>query len=243
MVTEKMNKSQKELADLLWETKTKAKVRRRRQLPDGSYDFYLVVRETRPIDFRVDPGEFVFKHHEKNPGAPLSPMYINLRNLAEDLVEAIAQTLAKVELHLKPDFLAGIPKAALPIVSAYSKITKIPELQIFDKEDGEAKRSIIPHKNAPKGGNKKLLIIDDLITKGNSKLEAFRIAEDLGYRILALLVLFDRQEGGVEELKKLGYRVYASMKLKPTLKYYLDSGKITKEHYKETLAYLAQSKA
>lgn len=237
-----MNQAQKKLADLLWQTKTKAKVRRRRELPNGNYDFYLIVRDTRPIDFRVDPGEFVFKHHEKSPGAPLSPMYINLRNLPQNLVDEIAKILAQVKLPQKPDFLTGIPKAALPFAEAYSKLTKIPQIQIFDKEDGEAKRAVIPHKNTPLGKSKKLLIIDDLITKGNSKIEAFEIAKKLGYKIVALLVLFDRQEGGVKDLKKLGYKVYAPMKLKPTLKYYLDTGKITKEQYKETFAYLAQSK-
>ena len=238
-----MTTSQKKLADLLWETKIRAKVRRRKQLADGIYDFYLTVRDTRPIDFRVDPGEFVFKHHEKIPGAPLSPMYINLRNLPDNLVWAIAQTLAKIKLPQKPDFLAGIPKAAIPIAQAYSKIAKIPYIQIFDKEGGEAKRAVIPYKNGPKGNGKKLLIIDDLITKGNSKLEAFKIAKDLGYKIIGLLLLFDRQEGGVEELQKMGYKIYAAMKLKPTLKYFLDSGKISKDQYKETLEYLSKSKS
>lgn len=236
-----MNESQKKLADLLWKIKIKAKVRRRRQLPDGSYEFYLVVRDTRPIDFRVDPGEFVFKHHEKTPEAPLSPMYINLRNLPENLVKAIAQTLTKIKLPQKPDYLTGIPKAALPITQAYSRITKIPEIQIFDKEDGEAKRAVIPYKNAPKGNGKKLLIIDDLITKGHSKLEAFKIAKKLGYKIVGLLLLFDRQEGGVEELQKMGYKIYAAMKLKPTLKYFLKSKKITQRQYDETISYLKTS--
>ena len=237
-----MTEPQKKLADLLWETKTHAKVRRRKQLPDGSYDFYLVVRDTRPIDFRVDPGEFVFKHHEQKPAAPLSPMYINLRNLPENLVEAIAQTLAKIRLPQKPDYLTGIPKAALPFAKAYSQITKIPEIQIFDKEDGEAKRAVIPYKNAPKGNGKKLLIIDDLITKGHSKLEAFKIAKELGYKIVGLLLLFDRQEGGVEELSKMGYKIYTAMKLKPTREYFLKSKKITQKQYDETMDYLRVSK-
>lgn len=237
-----MTESQKKLADLLWKTKIKAKVRRRKQLKDGSFDFYLIVRNTRPIDFRVDPGEFVVKHHEKTPAAPLSPMYISLRNLPDNLVKAIAQTLAKIKLSQKPDFLTGIPKAALPFTKAYSELTGIPEIQIFDKEDWEAKRSVIPYKNAPKGNGKKLLIIDDLITKGHSKLEAFKIAKDLGYEIVGLLLLFDRQEGGVEELQKMGYKIYAAMKLKPTLEYYLDTGKISKDQYNQTIAYLNSSK-
>lgn len=237
-----MTEPQKKLADLLWNTKTHAKVRRRQKLPDGSFDFYLVERDTRPIDFRVDPGEFVFKHHEQTPDAPLSPMYINLRNLPENLIEEIAKNLSEIILDDKPDFCTGIPKAAIPIAQRYSEITRIPYITIYDKEDGEAKRSVIPAQNAPLGKGKKLLIVDDLITKGNSKIEAFKIAEDLGYKIVALIVLFDREEGGVEQLQKEGFKVYSAMKLKPTLEYYLESGRITNEQYKETLEYLAKSK-
>lgn len=237
-----MTKSQKKLADLLWNTKIHAKVRRRKQLPDGSYKFYLAYRDTRPIDFRVDPGEFVFKHHEKNPGAPLSPMYINLRNLPENLVDEIAKNLASIKFNQNLDFCTGIPKAAIPFAKKYSQISKIPYVEIYDKEDEEAKRAVVRAKNAPKGSGKKLLIIDDLITKGLSKLEAFKIAKDLGYKIVALLVLFDRQEGGVEYLQKLGYKVYAAMQLKPTLEHYLESGKITMEQYEETIKYLDESK-
>ncbi len=236
-----LTKSQKDLADLLWNTKTHAKVRRRKQLPDGSFEFYLAYRDTRPIDFRVDPGEFVFKHHEITPGAPLSPMYINLRNLPQNLVDEIAKNLAGIKFDEKIDFCTGIPKAAMPFAKKYSEITGIPFIEIYDKEDGEAKRSVIQVKNAPKGGGKNLLIIDDLITKGNSKLETFKIAKDLGYNIVALLVLFDRQEGGIEMLKKEGYKVISVTQLKPTLEYYLKSGKITKDQFDETIDYLASS--
>lgn len=232
---------QKKLADLLITTKIRAKVRRRKTLPNGSFEFYTIVRDTGPIDFQVDPGEFVFKHHEKQPNAPLSPMYINLRNLPEKLLIQIAKNLNEIKLSQKPDFCTGIPKAAIPFAKKYSEITKIPFVEIYDKEDGEAKRAVIQNKNAPKGSGKKLLIIDDLITKGNSKLEAFKIAQDLGYKITALLVLFDRQEGGVEYLKKLGYKVYAAVRLKPTLKYYLDTQKITQQQYDETIDYLGSS--
>ncbi len=234
--------SQKKLADLFWTTQTYAKVRRRKQLPNGQYEFYLAERNTRPIDFRVDPGEFVFKHHEQTPSAPLSPMYINLRNLPENLIWEIAKNLSEITLDEKPDFCTGIPKAAIPYAQKYSEITQIPYITIYDKQDGEAKRSIIPASNAPSGNGSKLLIIDDLITKGNSKIEAFKIAEDLGYKVTALLVLFDRQEGGVEQLRKTGYKVYAAMQLKPTLEYYLDSKKISQKQYNKSIKYLKESK-
>ena len=110
-----LTKSQQRLADLLLSTKTEAKVRRRKQNPDGSYKFFHMVRKTSPVDFRVDSSEFAFVYHEKNPSAPLSPIIINLRNLPEKLIHSIALCLAEMKLKEHPQDCTGIPNAAISI--------------------------------------------------------------------------------------------------------------------------------
>ena len=65
-----LTKSQEELANLLLNTKTHAKVRRRKHT-NGKVEFYYVIRDTSPVNFRVDPSEFAFVHHEKHPDTPL----------------------------------------------------------------------------------------------------------------------------------------------------------------------------
>lgn len=237
-----MDDEQKHLADLLFKTKTKAKVRRRKKNSDGSFDFYLIERDTSPIDFRVDPGEFVFKHHEQFPDAPLSPMYINLRNLPGSLNLEIGKAIARIPLDQTPEVCAGIPKAAIPYTKVFSEESGIPSIEIFAKEDGEAKRSIVPLPKAPKGEGRKLIIIDDLITRAASKLEAIKIAEDLGYKVLGVAVLVDREEGGREELESHGYKLYAYLKLSELLNYYLEENMITKEQYLEAQEYLNSSR-
>lgn len=237
-----LTKSQQELADLLFNTQTAAKVRRRKQNPDSSYEFYLITRDTSPIDFRVDEGEFVFKHHEQFPDAPLSPMYVNLRSLPQNLVDKIGKVMSQMEFTQQADFCAPIPKAANPLAESFSKYSGIPVIQIFDKEEGAEKRRIIPLKNAPKGNGKKLLIIDDLITKAASKLEAIKVAEDLGYKVVGVVVLVDREEGGSEQLSQQGYKLYSAVKLLDLLNYYVEKEMITRDQFNETIKYLEQSK-
>ena len=237
-----LNKPQQELADLLFNTKTQAKVRRRKKNSDGSYEFYLITRDTSPVDFRVSPEEFVFKHHEQFPDAPLSPMYVNLRSLPENLVDKIGEVMSGMKFDEKADLCAPIPKAANPLVESFSKYSGIGVIQIFDKEEGAQKRRIIPLKGAPKGEGKKLLIIDDLITKAASKLEAIKVAEDLGYKIIGVVVLIDREEGGSEQLSKQGYKLYSAVKLLDLLNYYVEKEMITQDQFNETMKYLEQSK-
>lgn len=237
-----LTKSQEELADLLISTKTEAKVRRRKKNNDGSYEFFHIVRPTSPVDFRVDPSEFAFVYHEKNPSAPLSPIIINLRNLPQNLVAKIASVLAEVKLKQTPDFTTGIPNAATSFAREFSNITNIPYVTIFEKDDTPGKPRILPAQGAEKVNGKTLLIVDDVITKGASKFRAFEVAENLGYKVLGLIVLVDRDEGGKEMIEKAGYTFYAPINLVDLLDYYYKQNKIDRQRYNEVIEYLKFSK-
>lgn len=235
-----LTKLQQNLADLLLNTKIRAKVRRRKRT-DGNVQFYYVIRDTSPIDFRVVPSEFAFVHHEKYPSAPLSPIIVNLRNLPDSLNERIARCLAKVPLKKKPDFVTGIPNAAIPYAQEFSKATKIPYAAILEKDDQPGRPRILPAKNAPPGGGKTLLLVDDVITKGESKFRAFQVAEGLGYKVIGLMVLVDRGEGGKEVIEQAGYQFYAPFTLKDLFDYYLKKRSITKKQYDEVIDYIRKS--
>lgn len=236
-----MKKSEQQLADLLISTKTHAKVRRRKNNPDGTVEFYYVIRDTSPIDFRIDAQEFAFVHHEKHPEAPLSPILVNLRNLPDSLNREIAESMAEMTLKQTPDVCTGIPNAAIPYAKEFSNVTKIPYVTIFAKDDQPGSPRILAAKDAPKGESKTILIIDDVITKGESKFRAFKVAEELGYKVMGLIVLIDREEGGKEMIEQAGYQFYAPFTLTRLLDYYLEKGSITQEQYHESIEYLKQS--
>ena len=236
-----LTKSQEELADLLLNTKTTAKVIRRREKPDGSYYLEETSRPTSPIDFSQDPGEFALKIHELNIDSPLSPIYVNLRNLPDEVLTKIAQVLSEVHLETPQDFCTGVPKAALVIAQKYSELSGIPFADVFEKIGQNTDRKIVIKEETQPEPDTKLLVIDDVIAHGKSKLEALNAAKAVGFYV-NMLVLIDREQGGIEQVEKEGCRVYAAMKLIDILDYYMEKNMITKEQYEKSIDYLSKSK-
>lgn len=235
-----LTQSQQELADLLLNTKIEAKVIRRKQREDGSYYLEESSRPTSPIDFAKDPGEFALKIHEVKIEAPLSPIYVNLRNLPDEVLTKIAQVLAEVKLETPQQFCTGIPKAALVIAQKFSSASKIPFMDVFEKIGQNTDRKIIIKQGVNPTPDTTLLVIDDVVAHGRSKLEALESAKQAGFYV-NMLVLIDREQGGVEQVEAEGCRVYAAMKLSDILEYYMEKNMITKEQYEKSIDYLLKS--
>lgn len=233
--------SQQELADLLLNTKIEAKVIKRKQKADGSYYLEEGFRHTSPIDFAKEEGEFALKVHEVNINAPLSPIYVNLRNLPENVLKKIAQVLAEVSLENPQDYCTGVPKAAVIIAEEFSKASGIPFLDVFEKIGLDTDRKIIIKEGVRPKENTRLLVIDDVIAHGKSKLESLEAAKTVGFYV-QMLVLIDREQGGVEQVEKEGCKVYAAMKLTDILNYYMEKNMITKDQYQKSIDYLSAPK-
>lgn len=182
-------------------------------------------------------GRFRLKLHEKNPDAPLSPIYIDLRRLRSfpDIMDAAVEVYRELANGLKFDCYADIPTAATPIVAVLSHETRIPMIspRLGEKEHGT--RS--PIDGAVTVGEVALLI-DDLVTRAESKLEAIAILEENGVKVHDLLVLVDREQGGVQELKTRGYSCRAAFRLTELLDFYKERDKINDEQYERTITYL-----
>lgn len=59
--------------------------------------------------------------------------------------------------------------------------------------------------NLPKGAV--VAIVEDVITTGSSCLGAIRRAQDFGFKVVKVLAIVDREEGGRENLAREGYRL------------------------------------
>jgi orotate phosphoribosyltransferase len=237
---EGLTPAQERLADLYITVKIKAKVRRRDTLSDGSFKFTEVEKEMTPFSFAQE-GEFALKLHEKDPGAPLSPYYINQRELPEEVYEQIGIVLAENDTNGKPDVVTGIPKAGTPIAKAYAKTAGVEHIDIFDKELTGIGRRIVGKARAD-NEKLRLRIADDLVTGADTKFEAINAAEKMGFEVEEIWVIIDREQGGKEELAKRGYKLKAAFTVSQLLDYYLRTEKITKEKYDESKAYLVASK-
>jgi orotate phosphoribosyltransferase len=234
-----MNQLQEELLGLFLTTKTNAKVLRRKKKEDGSYEFYEHYRDTSPIDFPVNDEEFAIKAHEKDPNAPLSPIYVNLRNLPAHLIDKIAQAMK--ELNLQANFVTGIPTTAISFAKSYSEKTSIPFVDIIEKSGTSINRKLVAKEGAPKGEGKSILIIDDVISQGNSKFEVLKVAEELGYKVAGFVVLIDRAQGGSHKLSEMGVKLHSVFTLPDIVEYYKEKGQISEDKYRTITAYFTQS--
>jgi uridine monophosphate synthetase len=156
----------------------------------------------------------------------ISPIYVDLRLLVSQprLLRRVGEVLAERAQTFKFDMLAAIPYAALPIGVVVSLALDVP-LVYPRKEvkDYGTERSV---EGAFERGQTALLI-DDLITKGHSKLEAIAPLEAAGLNVKDILVLVDREQGGVEELDAHGYAVHAMLTLTQILDALVEAGKLT----------------
>jgi len=185
-------------------------------------------------------GEFRLKLHEKNPQAPLSPIYIDLRTLRSfpDVMDLAVDVYKELTHGLKFDLYADVPTAATPIVAILSHKTRIPMISPRKEEKKHGIKR--PIDGVYKEGQVALLI-DDLITSADSKIETISVLEENNIVVRDVVVLLDREQGGVEELRKRGYFCHTALKLKELLKLYVDSNKISQEQYSRTITYLEGS--
>jgi uridine monophosphate synthetase len=86
------------------------------------------------------------------------------------------------------------------------------------------------------------LLIDDLITKGHSKLEALVPLEAAGLKVKDILVLMDREQGGVEELDAHGYTVHAVLTLAQVLDVLVEAGKLEPERSDQVRQWLKENR-
>ena len=237
---EGLTAEQEELADLLITAKTRAKVKRRIKLSDGSYRFYNIIRDTHPFDLAQE-GEFAFKLHETDPAAPLSPEYFNFRNLPENVLDLIGSSLAKIPIKEKPDFCTGIPDAGVDLAKAYSRHSNVPYREVFRKIETEKGRRIVAIKGNV-GENKKLLIVDDVVTKALSSFEAIEAVRSVKFTTVGILVIVDREQMGAEQRAKIEHMLYFVFKHSQLLDYYLRTDRMSRAKYNEIKAYLAASR-
>jgi uridine monophosphate synthetase len=99
----------------------------------------------------------------------------------------------------KIDKLLGVPTAGVPFATVVSQKLGIPLIYYRQarKEHGVRKKieGLLER-------NDRVLVVDDLITTGESVIEAAEVVRDQGGVVNELVVLLDREQGGKERLRK-----------------------------------------
>lgn len=137
-----------------------------------------------------------------------SPFYVDLRVVISfpDVLEQIGVLMAAVVTRCGGDRVGGIPYAGLPLAVAASLAGRMPLVYPRREEKGYGTRRRI--EGQFKAGER-VVLIDDIITDGASKLEAIQPLEEAGLVVKDLVVLVDREQGGRELLAARGYALHA----------------------------------
>ncbi len=190
----------------------------------------LALHEIGAIKF----GEFKLK------SGILSPIYIDLRLLCSHpkVLKIISDAMIEIAKDLEFDVIAGIPYTALPIATAISLEKEWPMVYARKEMKGY-------------GTNKKVegiykegdiaLIIDDLITTGDSKFETVEPFEAAGLKITDFVVLVDREQGGRKKLEERGFKLHNVLGINEILDILKEEGKISDEDYDKSKKFIAET--
>lgn len=195
---------------------------------------------------------FILKLHETKPDAPLSPFYMNLRTpenkggpLTPEVVLEIGQVFYGIACRdqLRYERVVGIPRAGEPFAEAFSlsPSSGVPVPLIYLGKVEEALHREVQGVSGECNVGDTVLVLDDLITRAHTKIEAIHALQSAGLIVDNLIVLVDREQGGVAELQSEfpHLRVHVVFRMTDLLTLYLSHGRMNQSLHDEIMEYLA----
>ena len=130
---------------------------------------------------------------------------------------------------------AAVCIAATPLTAVLSHVTHVPMLTPREpKQHGLA--GTIDGAFTP---GETVLVLDDVVTHADSKLEAIRVLEGNGLVVRDVAVLVDREQGGPAQLAAAGYTLHAALRLSQLLDRWRAAGGLDDATYTRVRDYMA----
>ena len=171
-----------------------------------------------------------------------SPYYIDLARLLSSpkqlcfIADLAAEQVKRIMASVRIDKLASIElKGALIVPSIACKVN-VPCIVVRKEEKAYGVTGRIAGADVAKGDN--ILFFDDVISEGLSKIEGIKPLQELGGNVKHLLVVVNREQGGKENLEKLGFKVNALVKISDIVNSLYKNKHISKEQASEVLSYV-----
>ena len=139
-----------------------------------------------------------------------SPIYVNCRRVISDpgfmqLFCVAARRLCE-RRRVAVDVVAGGETAGIPFAAYLAQSLARPMVYVRKRAKGYGIASRVEGRISH---GDRVLLVEDLITDGGSKLGFFDAIEEVGGEVRDVLVLFDRQQGGDRVLGSRGVRLHA----------------------------------
>jgi len=164
-------------------------------------------------------GEFTLKSGKK------SSYYLDLRTIISypKLLQDIASIItSKVSGNIQR--VCGVPYAALPIATAVSLQTNIPQIIKRKEAKGYGTKKLI---EGEFNTNDEILLLEDVITSGISLIQTITELESEGLRIGKIITIVDREEGGMDKIKSMGYDIESLLTITELMDFLKKDNKIT----------------
>lgn len=190
-------------------------------------DFLLKAYELGIIKF----GNYVLKSGIE------SPFYVDLRPLASSpqLLKTLANNLLELVEGTPYELICGVPYAALPMATVMSLADGVPLIIKRKENKGYGTKRMV--EGIYKDGQN-CLLVEDVITSGKSLIETIDEVEREGLKVTDIVVVLDREQGGVERLKEKGYAVHTLFTINEVIGFLHKYHRLNDAQVKEIMQFL-----
>ena len=175
-----------------------------------------------------------------------SPYYVDLRQSISNPIamDWIGNSLARMVINeigkTKVDKIMGVPTAGVPFATIVSQKLAIPMLYYRKERKEHGVRKKI---EGDMERNDRIVMIDDLITTGQSVIDAAEAARDQGGIVSELVVLLDREQGGQDYIRNHSIEPHVLFDISEAFGWLKEVKLLDSNDYEVIMNYIKEEKA